>query len=161
MTTTSERITYEVLWGIEERERGTWVDYGDGMAYSRDAETNATRAFLDLVRAGRKAEFCVNGAHRDGYDFAEEWAAFDRWCAEQEAQDAAELAALVVVHKTVTHAIGHYEMNWRYARMQRSGDSIAKCSCGWKRHADTRAVARLLARHHREEEAAKLDTADS
>lgn len=155
MTTISERITYEVLWGIEERERGTWVDYGDGMAYSQDAEANATRAFLDLVRAGRKAEFCVNGTHRDGYDFAEEWAAWDRWCAEQEAQEAAERAAsAVVVHRTVTRAVGRYEMNWRYARMQYTGDSIAECVCGWKRHADTRAVARLLAQHHHEEETA-------
>lgn len=156
--TTTTRTYYEVLWGIDESERATWIDYGDGMLYSQHAEANATRAFLEMVKAGRKAEFCVDGVHKAGDDFADEWAQWERWCAAQDAEDEVERAAAQasVEHKTVTHAIGTYEMNWRYARMRRGQDAIAKCSCGWKRHADNRDLARRLAKLHREENAAPL-----
>lgn len=154
-----EPIYYEVPWGIADNERTVRVDYGDDMAYSRDAEANATRVFLEFVNAGRKVEFCVNGVHKAGYDFAAEWAEWDRWCAEQDAEEAAErVAQASVVHKTTTWERSSLERHWFVkpngrAKGWRPDSTIAgwACSCGEKGYAGDRREARTWARRHRKE----------
>jgi hypothetical protein len=52
--------------------------------------------------------------------------------------------------------------NGSCGRFVRSDDSVALCTCGWRRHAATRDEARAAARYHREhpeENAATLDAA--
>lgn len=151
---------YEVAWGIEEHERTVRIDYGDGMAYSQHAEANATKVFLDFVKAGVKVGFFVNGVHKDGYDFAEEWAAWDEkceadrkaWRAEDEAFAASEPA---VEHKTLTGLFfanaAEPHLNWSNMHLIRDKSSWAKCSCGWREVWDNRDLARRAARRHREE----------
>lgn len=139
----TEPTYYEVVWGIEESERTMRVDYGDGMAYSEHAEANATRVFLEFVRAGRKVGFFVNGKHVNGHDFAEEEAEWERQYA---------ATAAPVEHKTTTGLWSYSAaMNWRKARMQHSASAWARCSCGWVKSWDNRALARKAARWHREQ----------
>lgn len=65
---------YEVLWGIEDRDRQIYIDYGDGSWISQDARHRADRCLLELLTAGVKAGLFVNGEHKGGHDFTEEWA---------------------------------------------------------------------------------------
>lgn len=135
-------IHHEVYWGIEANERCLWTDHGDGSTVSEHAEALATRALRELAKAGRRVGYAVNGVHRAGDDFAEEWAAAD-----------AVYAAEVVEHETTTFlADPGSRMNWRKAQVQGVPAAWASCSCGWKQLCDTRDVARLAARRHREGE---------
>lgn len=88
MTTnnTPEPIYYEVLTGIEHNQRQTYVDNGDGSFLSTDAEARATRAWLALIRQGVRAGFFINGEHKAGCDFAEEWAACEQEAAWSDAE---------------------------------------------------------------------------
>lgn len=77
MTTTAvtTRTYYEVLWGIEDRDRQIYINHGDGSWISQDAQHRADRCLRELHTAGVKAGLFVNGEHKGGHDFAEEWAA--------------------------------------------------------------------------------------
>ena len=88
-TDTTEPVNYEVVWGLAHDQRTRWVDYGDGSTVSEHAEALATRSFLDLSKHGRKAGFFVNGVHKAGHDFAEEWTAYEREAAHSDAEWAA------------------------------------------------------------------------
>ena len=138
-TAPTATTTYEVAWGIEAHQSTAYVDHGDGSFLSIDAEARATRAWLALIRQGVRAGFYINGEHRHGYDFAEEWAA-------AEAAD----APTPVEHKTRTFLDDHGgHLNWRKVHRVGSPLAWAACSCGWKVLRDNRDLARRAAREHR------------
>lgn len=76
--TGTAKTYYEVLWGIEDHERQTWIDYGDGTAASLDAAVNAGRLLLEVAKHGGKAGLFVNGVHKAGDAFGEEWAGAEK-----------------------------------------------------------------------------------
>lgn len=140
MAATTEVTYYQVAWGIEETEQQTWIDPGDGSGVGEHAYALACRVLVELHKNGRKAGLFVNGEHRAGHDFAEEWAA-------AEARDAA-----AIEHMTTTFLDDHgTRLNWR--KVQRVGIPLAwaSCSCGWKVLRDNRTMARHAARLHRQE----------
>lgn len=138
MATGTARATYfEVAWGIEANERQTYVDNGDGSFLSADARNRATRAWLNLVKRGVKAGFFVNGQHKAGHDFAEEWAAVE---------------ATRIEHRTRTFLDDHgTHMNWCKVQIVGNRQAWAVCTCGWKTFRDNRDLARRAARCHRDE----------
>jgi hypothetical protein len=142
MTTTiaAEPVRYGVSWGIEEHERQTYTDNGDGSFLSVDAEARANRAWFDLIKQGVRVGFFVDGVHKAGDDFAEKWAAAE-----------AAQVAVPVKHKTRTFLYSHEtHLNWR--KVQTVGDPFAwaACDCGWKVLRDNRGLARRAAHEHRE-----------
>lgn len=139
MTAVLEPTYYEVAWGIEENERQTWINPGDGSGAGDHAQALAYRTLVELHKNGRKAGLFVNGAHKDGHDFADEWA-------RAEAEDAA-----ADHHETVTFLNDPgSRLNWRKVQIVGIPLAWAKCSCGWQVLRDNRALARSAAKRHRE-----------
>jgi hypothetical protein len=67
ITTTTERINYEVVWGPYLEDRNLYVDYGDA-DISTTADVRAARTFLDMVKAGVRVGFYRNGVLEAGED---------------------------------------------------------------------------------------------
>lgn len=149
---TAEPTYYEVSWGIQEHEHQTYIDNGDKSFLSADAEARATRAWLDLTKQGIKAGLFVNGAHKAGHDFADEWASWDVEANRLNKEwDEYVLALAPVEHKTRTF-LHTYEthLNWRKVQIVGDPTAWAVCSCGWKVLRDNRDLARRAAREHRQ-----------
>lgn len=148
-TTTTEVTYYEVVWGDDEADRQTYADHGDGSYISRTAEHRATSTFLNLIRNGVACGFWTNGnltAGRNMTDGPDTPPVF---------ADAEPVEAASVEHKTRT-VLDAYQTeryvtksNGSCGRYVRSDTSVALCSCGWQKHAGSRAEAREMARAHR------------
>lgn len=152
---TTEATYHEVVWGDDEADRQTFVDYGDGSFISDTAEARATSFFLGLIRQGVTCGFWTNGrlvAGRNATDGPDVPPTF--------ATEPEIVTASSPKHETRTVLDAYQDeryvtkSNGSCGRWVRSDTSVALCTCGWEWHATTRTEARSAARGHRLEAAA-------
>lgn len=144
--TSTERVTWRVIFGAGPDDRKKYVDYGDGSFASTTAETLARRAYTEFISHGIQACLTRNGV----------WVAGDEMFVERQSEPAEP-----VVHKTRTyledvdvHRAGVTDRpnHWGEIPVEHSTIAHAICSCGWtSKNNDDRPEARAAARVHREE----------
>lgn len=68
MTATQTATRYEVVFGIDEADRQTYIDRHDGSYISSSAQARATSAYVQLVTNDIACGFFVNGVLTNGID---------------------------------------------------------------------------------------------
>jgi hypothetical protein len=68
MTATQTVTRYEVVFGADEADRQTYIDYHDGSFISSSAQARATSAYVQLVTNGSACGFFVDGVLKNGID---------------------------------------------------------------------------------------------
>lgn len=109
-------IRYEVVTGIDEADRVAYIDSGDGSWISQDARVRADREYLRLITAGCRVGLFVNGEHKAGHDFAEEWAAWEVEAAQLDAEWAAYQRGEPIAERRKPHAPErHFDLSSRHS----------------------------------------------